>query len=360
MKERLPFVQDGPNGPYWGTKEGLNFGFANGRGAAPTLALGARRLKLGVEGTVDRMASTGLFDDGAKGIFRPTTPELRLKDQERDGVDAEVIYGLLGVGQKFTDQQAAIEFYRIYNNWLSDFCSRDLKRMVGLASIPSYSPEIAVAEVRRINGKPGIGGLDFSPYPGMQPLWHTDWDPLWRVAAELNLPVHFHTIGGPRIAEDVSHLTEELKLARVAANIAGFQLSLANYLASMIVSGAFERYPALHLVLGESGIGWIPYVLERMDVAYDERFKGHLSMKMKPSEYWSRQCRATFQDDPVGLELLGRLGEDNVMWGSDYPHVDGVWPASDHYIDKQFAHLPATTRRKITCDNAGKFYGLIH
>src|SRR5262249_44741162 len=114
----------------------------------------------------------------------------------------------------------------------------------------------------------------------------------------------------------------------------------------------------LRVVLGESGIGWIPYVLERMDCEFEDRFR-KLELKMKPSDYWRRQCKATFQNDRIGAKLLDDLGVENVMWGSDYPHPDVVFPDSEDYIQRQFSHLPQAIQRKITCENAGKFYGLI-
>ena len=80
---------------------------------------------------------------------------------------------------------------------------------------------------------------------------------------------------------------------------------------------------------------------------------------MKPSDYWRRQCRATFQEGRAGAMLLELLGVETVMWGSDYPHTDGVFPDSQEYIERQFGHLPGATRRKITCENVGKFYGLM-
>jgi predicted TIM-barrel fold metal-dependent hydrolase len=79
---------------------------------------------------------------------------------------------------------------------------------------------------------------------------------------------------------------------------------------------------------------------------------------MKPSDYWRRQCKATFQFDTIGTKLIDDIGVESLMWGSDYPHGDGVWPDSDKYISEQFAHLPADVTRRITCDNAAEFYGL--
>ncbi len=357
MKHRMPYVVHGPGGPIWVTESGLNLGFANGKGCA-TGATGRRTIVPGEDRRLDRIAATGLFTDGARGIFRPTAPELRLKEQERDGIQAEVIYGLLNAGNKMTDPDAALEFYRIYNDWLSHFCAYDRQRFVGLASIPSYSVELAVAETRRV-AKLGLGGLDVSASWDMIPLSDPYWDPLWEAAVEVNLAVHFHTINPPPGVAPRADLPAVFKKAHEATWMAGFQLYLAAILAAVIHGGALERYPKLRIVLGESGIGWIPYVLDRMDYEYEDKFKGRIPLTMKPSDYWRRQCRATFQNDRVGVKLLDDLGVENVMWGSDYPHADSVFPDSQEYIERQFAHLASTTRHKITCENAGKFYGLM-
>ena len=104
-------------------------------------------------------------------------------------------------------------------------------------------------------------------------------------------------------------------------------MHMSTMLMSLIFSGAPERYPNLKIVIGEAGLGWIPYVLQHMDLEWEDQFQD-LDLKMKPSEYWHRQFYATYQTDPVGIELLDHLGEDNVMWGSDFPHPDGIWPDS--------------------------------
>ncbi|MEM7315361.1 MAG: amidohydrolase family protein [Planctomycetota bacterium] len=86
-------------------------------------------------------------------------------------------------------------------------------------------------------------------------------------------------------------------------------------------------------------------------------------MTMKPSEYWQRQCKATFQYDVIGPMLVNTnnlMTEDTLMWGSDYPHTDGIWPESDKYIAEQFAGLSQEQIKKITCDNAVEFYSLAH
>jgi predicted TIM-barrel fold metal-dependent hydrolase len=140
--------------------------------------------------------------------------------------------------------------------------------------------------------------------------------------------------------------------------VAGFQMNLINIIAAIIGAGVLERYSNLRIGLGESGIGWLPYALDRMDFEYEDRFRD--LMKLKPSEYWRRQCRATFQFDRIGAKLVEDIGVETLMWGSDYPHPDGVWPESSKYIAEQFAGLAPDVVHKITCENAGKFYGLIN
>ncbi|MBI2493018.1 MAG: amidohydrolase family protein [Candidatus Rokubacteria bacterium] len=130
---------------------------------------------------------------------------------------------------------------------------------------------------------------------------------------------------------------------------------MANILTSLVFGGALERHPRLRVVLGESGIGWIPYVLQRMDAEWEDQFKD-LALTMPPSAYWHRQCWATYQTDPIGVRLLDVLGEDRVMWGSDFPHPDGVWPDSREYIQKELGHLSEPTRRKVVGENAARLY----
>ena len=95
-----------------------------------------------------------------------------------------------------------------------------------------------------------------------------------------------------------------------------------------------------------------------MDFEFEDQYHD-LPLKLKPSEYWRRQCKATFQYDRVGTKLIDEMGVETLMWGSDYPHPDGVWPESAKYISEQFKHLPDDVTRKMTCENAGKFYGLM-
>jgi len=367
MKDRMPYVTDSPSGEKWVTKKGASLGLACGMGSA------GREYIPGRIHRADRMAATGLYEDGKRGIRRLTDPDLRLKDQDRDGVQAEVLYGVLGTTSRLNDSEAAVEVMRVYNAWLADFCSTHPERFGGLASIPNHPLDAAITEVERVAKRGVLRGLDIANSSDLTPLWDPYWNPLWEVINATGLPLHFHTVGGylpdhirkvvflgsdPTRASLPDAPKVDLPVARAAfaTNITQFQINMANILTSVVFAGVLEKYPRIRVVLGEAGIGWIPYILWRMDGEWEDQFKD-LALTMPPSSYWRRQCWATYQTDPIGIKLLDELGADKIMWGSDFPHPDGVWPDSREYIQKELGHLPEDVRKKIVCANAAKLYG---
>ena len=352
MKDRMPFVTEGPRGKEWVTKQGASFGLVNGMGSA------GRLYEPGKIHRADRMAAEGVYDDGKKGIRRMTEPELRLKDLYRDGVQDVVLYGILGASMRINDDAAAAEMLRIYNDWLGDFCATHPDRFAGLACIPNHDIDAAVAEIKRVAKQGVVRGIEISRRHDMARLWDPWWEPVWEAIAATGLPLHFHTIGGGN-RPDLSKLAPKTALAARAAGITNFQMVMSDVLLSMIFSGVLERHPTLKVVIGEAGIGWIPYVLNRMDAEWEDQFK-ELDLKMPPSRYWRRQCYATYQTDPIGTKLVDEIGEDNIMWASDFPHPDGIWPDSQEYIARELSHLPAATRRKIVCDNAARLYRFVN
>ena len=345
---RMPYVTQGEKGPEWVSRNGARFGLQNGMGSA------GREYVPGQIRRSDRMAETGLYDDGKRGVRRLTDPDLRLADQDRDGVRGEVLYGILGAAQRLGDPPAATAMMEIYNRWLAGFCGAHPARYAGVAAIPGHDIAAAAREIERVGAEGVLRGVEIPLTRGMAPLYDPQWEPLWAAAAAARLPVHFHTIGdAPPQLDGLPKLRQRQAWA---VFISGFQLGMARYLMEVVFGGVLERHPALTVVIGESGIGWIPYVLDRMDLEWEDQFRD-LTLTMKPSLYWRRQCRATYQSDPVGVKLLDELGEDNVMWGSDFPHPDGVWPDSREFIARELGHLPAARRRKIVCENAARLYG---
>lgn len=348
MKDRMPFVTDGPKGPIWVSNNGSQFGLQNGMGSA------GREYVPGAIHRSDRMAEQGLYEDGKNGIRRLTEPDLRIKDQDLDGVAGEVLYGILGGAARLNDPDAAIVMMQIYNDWLADFCATHPDRLAGIASIPGHDIDAAVAEIERVAKRGAVSGLEIPSVPDGKPLYHKHWHPVFAAAAASKLPLHFHT-GGAKAPDFEAMEPLEARQA-FAVFITAFQMDMSNKLMEIIFGGALEAYPDLKVVIAESGIGWIPYILEHMDLEWEDQFKD-LTLKMKPSEYWYRQCYATFQSDPVGMRLVDVLGEGNIMWGSDFPHPDGIWPDSQEFIEREMGHLSDDIRHKVTYGNAASLYG---
>jgi predicted TIM-barrel fold metal-dependent hydrolase len=185
----------------------------------------------------------------------------------------------------------------------------------------------------------------------MEPMWHPSWEPFWQAVDEVQLPLHFHTF--PTTPPRARQEAPQVRRAAMFTGVSAFQMGLIHIIAGMIGAGVFDRYPRLKVSFGESGAGWLAYALHRMDFEFEDRFRD--LMKLRPSEYWRRQCKATFQFDPISAKLIDEIGVETMMWGSDYPHTDGIWPESSKYIEEQFAGLSPEIVHKITCENAAKF-----
>jgi predicted TIM-barrel fold metal-dependent hydrolase len=345
LRDKVPHVVRQEGARVWVTGEGTYLGHVGGVGphGAPQSKHTSPR--------IERMAETGLYEDQARGIMRTTIPELRAKDMERDGIVGEVIYGILLLANSLEDPEVAALVVRAYNDFLSEFCQKLPGRFAGVGCLAG-TPEEAAAEVRRC-AELGLKGAELSLEIGMVPLWHKQWEPVWQAGADTKLPIHLHSIGAPL---DPRYQDAGYRIFRyvAATKTTAFQIGMLEVLSEVIWSAALERHPDLRVVLGESGIGWIPYALERMD-AEAEQF-ADLGLKLKPSEYWRRQMFASFQDDKTGIDAVEKIGEETLMWGADFPHPDGTWPDSQELISELFDEVPEATRRKILHDNAARLY----
>jgi len=348
----VPRVEELEDGCHWFV-EGQDMGMWNGVGP------GFSAYRQGSFAQIDAMKEYGFewaHQPGAQP--RPTTPELRLQDLDRDGVDAEIVYGCLRVNDLIPDGERRAWAYKIYNDWVADFAKQaDPNRVFPLACIPNNDPQEAAAEVRRC-AKMGLKGGDLPVNRMVVPLFHHDWYAVWEAASACRFPISFHSTGfkglrGPDTPQMEKDYATEWRLVRSAL----FQLDGMEVLVALLTSGACEKYPDFRFVLGEAGVTWIPYVLDRLDTEYADRARD-LGFSMKPSDYWRRCGMSTYQQDQYIAPMIPLVGEDNIMWGADYPHPDCVWPESQAHIDKNLGDLPESLRRKITSENVCKLYGI--
>jgi predicted TIM-barrel fold metal-dependent hydrolase len=131
-------------------------------------------------------------------------------------------------------------------------------------------------------------------------------------------------------------------------------------LVQLIAAGVLERHPGIRAGLVESGVGFVPWLLEAMDYAYRaHHFWVRPVIPELPSSYFRRSCFATFQEDHVGLDTVERYDlADNLMWANDYPHHEGSWPHSAAAIERQMAGLSEDARAKILGRNALRVFNL--
>jgi predicted TIM-barrel fold metal-dependent hydrolase len=320
---------------------------------------GFLKYQKGTFGHIDEMKDYGFEWDYRRGAQpRPTTPELRLADLDRDGVEAEIIYGCLMINDLIPSGEQRAWANQIYNDWAADFAKRsDPNRVFPLAIVPNNDPLVAAAEVRRC-AKLGLRGGDLAFKTMSLPLYHHDWYPLWEAAAECNFPISFHSTGFKGIrTPDNPEMEKEYMIQWRLVRSALFQLDTMEVFVSVIASGACEKYPNFKFVLGESGVTWLPYVFDRLDTEYEDRGRS-LGFKLKPSDYFKRQGYVTYQQDQYMEPIIPLIGEDNIIWGADYPHPDCLWPDSRKFIEKNLGMLSESVRRKITSENVIKLYNL--
>jgi len=293
----------------------------------------------------------------------PPDPKLRLADLDLDGIEAEVIYGIRFVEDSIKDPEIIDATYKAYNDFIAEFCSYNPKRFIGIGNIPASSAEAASGEIQRI-GKHGLRlrGAKVEWFNGPQPIWHSMWEPMWKAAEENDVALSFHigvghgtTTCGPTTVEE--KLKGNFPRVSRATHQAVVAMQADECLVAILLCGALERHRGLKVVMAESHIGWIPYVLERLDVKYKEGAYEDLISTL-PSELFARQMWATFQDDRVGALLAEEYGTESFCWASDYPHSDGIFPDSQSFIRDTMAQLDENVKRKLTFSNAVRLYNL--
>ncbi len=290
------------------------------------------------------------FEAAPKSVWEPAE---RLKEQDQDGVSAEVLYtsfGMLLYGMDNAELRAAA--FRAFNDYAADYCSYNPRRLVGLCSVTLEDIPGAVAELKRCAQKGFKGVMICCSPPDERPFSHPDYDPFWAAAQDLNLPVSLHILTGSR--------GHGIDFSKILVSYMRLPSEIQRTLSFMIFAGVLERFPRLKLISAECDTSWIPHFMYRLDHAYDRlRHFEHVSLPMLPSEYVKRQVYATFQFETMRKDLVEVYGADNMMWSSDYPHTDSPWPRSRQYIEGDaFQRITPEETQKIVGDNAARLYSI--
>ena len=298
------------------------------------------------------------YEDALPGGWDPAA---RLKDQDIDGVDGEVLHPTLGFRMFWlSDPELQRAVFRAYNDWLGDYISHDRKRLVGLALISIQDIAEAVKEIERA-AKLGHKGvmIALSP-PADRPYSSLEYDPIWAKAQDLGLPIVLHAITG----HDESRLSIAYWNPAMTIYTALRHQEAERTLAYLICSGVLERFPRLKFITAENGIDWIPPSLVRLDRAMSSGTRSlqvdvwPTKLTLKPSEYFRRQVFVGFIDEPEAVPMRHEIGVENLMWASDYPHFASTWPKSQEFIAKATAGVDAAEKRKLVRDNSLRIFNL--
>jgi predicted TIM-barrel fold metal-dependent hydrolase len=309
-----------------------------------------------------RLLNPLTFDDMRPGLYQPSA---RLADMDLGGVEASLCFPNVFVrfcGQQFLwakDKELALFCVRAYNDFVVDeWCAGSGGRLIPCGIVPLWDADLAAEEIQR-NAARGIRTVTFSelpPYLGL-PSIHTDyWDPFFRACEETSTVVAVH-VGS----------SSQLPMTSVDAPAAVIHALPANNSAAALVDwicGAMPvRFPGLKYLMAECNIGWIPYYLGRLDVIWDHNraYTGIAeSLPNPPSSYFKDHIFCTFFNDAFGLRQLSEIGEDNVMFETDYPHGDSTWPHSIDVVRQQAeaAGLSSQTTEKVVRGNAARLFGL--
>jgi predicted TIM-barrel fold metal-dependent hydrolase len=356
-EDRLPRVVDIDGKPWWIVEDDVRLGPARGGGV------------------IDRAGNKYPFEEsklnGIDWVHQGAwDPVARLEYMDQNGFYAQVLYpNAIGIGGQTLANEVHDPVLRrlcveIYNDSMAELQAWSNNRFLPMPVLPAWSVEECVREAERVAGL-GFRGVNMTSDPeetGSPDLANRAWDPLWEVCADLHLPVHFHIGASLTSLNFYGKYFWASQHQNLKPAIGGTMLFLNNarVVINSIYAGIFDRYPKLQMVSVESGMGWVPFILETMDYEISENAPQQAAeLSRKPSEYFEHHWYATFWFEQNGGDLQGlidKVGEDNVLFETDFPHPTCLYPDPLGAVADRMSALRPETRRKVLGDNAAALY----
>jgi len=267
------------------------------------------------------------------------------------GIDSKQMMGSDGLEPEFASAVA-----RAYNDWLFDFCKAHPKQMIGAGMVAPHDVPGAVAEARRCATELGFRAVFLSPGTVGRKQWHDPhYDPLWAECEKHDLVVGFHGGGQNHLKPDFSlEVFDRLMMWHTFSQPLGIMAAAV----SITAGGVCERFPKLRFALLEGNCSWAPWLFYRLDEHYEwlGAFEAP-DLKMKPSEYFLRNCFLSVEaDEETASQYIERFGDDNLVFSTDYPHADSKFPNAVEAF--RGLPLPEASKKKILWDNWVKLYGV--
>lgn len=285
-------------------------------------------------------------------------PELQLQAMDRTGVDRCLLFPSLTLALLAVEGMApkrATAFARAYNRWLQDYCRLSPERLLAAGVLSLRDPEGAVQEAERVAGL-GWKVVTVLPNPvERRTLGHPAYEPVWAVCEKYSLAVALHTSTHLRLPTAGADRFE----TRYAQHACAHPLEQMMAFLALLEGGVLERHPSLRVAFLEAGCGWVPYWLWRLDEGLGfGSSEVSKNIRMKPSDYFRRQCFVTVEpDEPYLADVIKHLGPDSLLFGSDFPHLDHTEDSVERVVALR-AQMPESVLRKLLAENPARFCGL--
>lgn len=285
-------------------------------------------------------------------------PQARLAVLDEEGIDQALMFPSVHLlSGDISDPKVAAETCRAYNNWMSDFCKESPERLFGMGIIPMQDVDLAAAEAGRLASL-GLRGFTVRPerYNDLA-LYDASCDRIWSVAQADNLAVGIHGSFGSKMKGFSSERYEgNVFYDHMIAHPFG-QMAV---MMDMIAGGVLDRFAKLRVGFFESGLGWMPYWIDRLDEHFE--VMGHHTpwLKRHPSEIFKAQCFVSMEaDEASGLRWMKEKGLlDSILWGSDYPHFDCTYPGAYQTAQATFDAVGEDIANKVVLENPSRYLGL--
>ncbi len=295
------------------------------------------------------------YEQGPRGGF---DGRARLAVLDEEGIDVAVLYPSIGlVIGNFGSDEVARAMSRAYNDWLFDYCSADSERLIGVGCIPMRDVDAAVAELHRCTRELGFRAAFVRPNLYANRTFDDPYyDPFWAAAQELGVPIAMHPAG----LCDLPGTSRLFKFPDILyVTCAAFPIDSMVTLTFLIYGGVLERFPGLQVIVLESGADWIAHWLDRLDHYWTVFPSLRPHVPLRPSTYFNRQCWISFSSDDVLLPVVvERLGDERLLWSSDFPHFDATYPGALDAALERMKPLSDANRRRIFAENPQRLYRL--
>jgi len=285
-------------------------------------------------------------------------PAGRLLDLDVEGIERAVLYPTYGLMvQGVTDRDAAAALCRAINDWTAQYCSHDLHRLVGVGTLPMTHPDDALVEARRCVETLGFKGVWRRPerFDGIPALHDPGYEPLWSYLEEADVPLGIHP--GLNGVVPYEYFGDRFDADFTAMHAAHFPVEQMMNLTTLVAFGILERHPRLRVALLEAGAVWALSYLHRLDEHLEVFGYPNARLTMKPSAYFRRQCFVSVEEPEPGLGAMLEAYPESVVFASDYPHADGIFPGATEEL-LETPSLDDDARRRVLRDNALRLYAL--